>query len=149
MRILVFGVVFGLLFSIGPAWGQPYDMLKRGEELVPEVPPAIWRATAVEVKGEVVVRLSRPSLRITDKRNAQNVTETVQVWAVDTKPLTLGKEVKAYSQAGKPLGKEAVLKALATQASVVCFVRATDDLEPPDPFYTAMFRDDAVLLVLR
>lgn len=61
----------------------------------------------------------------------------------------MGKEVKAYSQAGKPLGEEAVLKALAKQVSVVCFVRANpDDPEQPDPFYTALFRDDTVLLVL-
>jgi len=33
---------------------------------------------------------------------------------------------------------------------VVCFVRSKpDDPEQPDPFYTAMFRDDTVLLVFR
>jgi len=57
----------------------------------------------------------------------------------------LGTGVKAYSH-GKPLSKEAVLKALGKQASVVCFERARGDL--PDPFYTAMFRDDTVILVL-
>ena len=158
MRILVFCVFFGLLFSISPAWGQPCEMLKEGEELAPQKnPPVFLRATATEVKGEVAVWLSRPVIRWTVKRNAQipetgytyPVSGAVLVWAADKRPLTLGKEVKAYSQSGKPLSKEAVLKALSKQATVVCFERATDDLEPPDPFYTAMFRDDTILLMLR
>jgi hypothetical protein len=149
MRISLFCVLFGLLFCAVPGWGQPPPTLKKGEELVPPVPPAIYRATAAEVKGEVVVRLSGPSDRVTDKKDAQNVTAMVDVWA-DLKPLTLGKEVNAYSQTGKPLSKEAVLKALAKQATVVCFVRLKpDDPEQPDPFYTALFRDDTVLLVFK
>jgi hypothetical protein len=149
MRISVFCVPLGLLFSAVPSWSQPFPSLKKGEELVPPVPPFIYRATAAEVKGEVVVRLSVPSGRITDKKDSQGVTVTVGVW-VDMKPLTLGKGVKAYSQAGKLLSKEAVLKALAKQVPVVCFVRRKpDDPERPDPFYTGMFRDDAVLLVFQ
>jgi hypothetical protein len=149
MRISVCSVALGLLFSAVPGWSQPPPSLKKGEELVPKVPPAVYRATVAEVKGEVVVRLSGPSMRITDKKDAQNVTETVYVWE-DLKPLTLGKEVKAYSQAGKSLSKEAVLRALAKQVSVVCFVRLKpDDPELPDPLYSAMFRDDTVLLVFQ
>ena len=120
--------------------------MKKGEELVPPVRPAIYRATAAEVDGDVRIRLSYPSVRTTGK-GAQM--RQAFVWEERKKPLTLGKEVKAYSQAGKPLSKEAVLKALAKQVSVVCFVRANpDDPEQPDPFYAAMFRDDTVLLVL-
>ncbi len=149
MRISVFCLALGLLFSAAPVWGQlPPPRLRKGEELVPTVPPAIYRATAAQVKGEVVVRLACPSVRITDKKDAQGVTLTVYVWE-DMKPLTLGKELKAYSPTGKPLSKEAVLKALAAKVSVVCFVRSKrDDPEQPDPFYAAMFRNDAVLLVL-
>ena len=65
------------------------------------------------------------------------------------KPLTLGKEVQAYSQAGKPLDKGAVVKALAKPVSVVCFVRKQDDPEMPDPLYLEMLREDAVILVFK
>jgi hypothetical protein len=60
----------------------------------------------------------------------------------------LGKEVAAYSQAGKPLGKEAVLKALAKPTMAVCFVRSNADYpEKPDPVYLEVFREEAVILV--
>jgi hypothetical protein len=96
------------------------------------------------VDGDVRIRLSFPSVRTSGKERA-----IVYVWEERKKPLTLGKEVKAYSQAGKPMSEEAVLKALAKQVSVVCFVRVNpDDPERPDPFYTAMFRDDTVLVVM-
>ena len=147
MRISVFCVTLVLLLSAIPVWGQPYPSLEKGDELVPTVPPVIYRAIAAEVKGEIVVRLSVPSIKMTDKKDARGVTMTVEVWGY-MKPLTLGKEVKAYSPAGKPLSKEAVLKALATKVPVVCFVRSKpDNPEQPDPFYAAMFRNDAVLLV--
>jgi len=55
-----------------------------------------------------------------------------------------------YSQTGKPLGKEAVLQALAKPVSAACFVReGPDDPEQPDPVYTAVFRDHTVLLVFK
>jgi hypothetical protein len=98
------------------------------------------------VNGKVVIRLSGPSLRRTGNTNADHL---VHVWE-DKKPLTLGNEVKAYSQAGKLLSKEAVLKALAKPVSVVHFVRRrADDPEQPDRFYMAMIRDDTVLLVFQ
>jgi hypothetical protein len=149
MRGSVAYMALGLLLSTASAWGQPYPPLKKGDELAPAVPPRIYRATAAEVTGKVVVQLSGPSARITDKKDAQGVTVTVHVWK-DLKPLTLGKEIKAYSRAGRPLSNAAVLKALATQVSVVCFVRLNpDDPEQPDPLYTAMFRDDTVSLVFQ
>ena len=98
--------------------------LKKGEELVPPVRPNIYRATAAEADGEVVIRLSCPSLRSTEK-DAQRT--SVYVWEKRKEPLTLGKDVKAYSQAGKPLSKEAVLNALAKPVAVICFVRDNPD----------------------
>jgi hypothetical protein len=147
MRSTVLCAILGLLFSAVPAWGQmPPPRLKKGEELVPSVRPSIFRATAAEANGEVVVRVTRPSWRITGE-GAQ--TKSVYVWEEWSIPLTLGKNVNAYSQAGKRLSKEAVLKALAKQISVACFERMSpDDPERPDPVYAAVFRDDAVLLVL-
>lgn len=147
MRILVLCAAFGLLFSSGPVWGQPPPLLREGQELVPAVPPVIWRATAAKVNGEVVIQLSYPGVRITDKKDAQGVTVTVAAWE-DARPLTFGKEVRAYSGGGRSLSEEAVLKALAELVPVVCFVRSKpDDPKRPDPFYRSVFRDDAVLLV--
>jgi hypothetical protein len=151
MRSSILYVALGLLSSASPTWGQPVPpLLKKGEELVPTARPNfVYRATAAEVNGKVVIRLSCPSLRLTGKKDAQNVSLGVYVWE-DQKPLTLGKEVKAYSQAGKTLSKKAVLRALAKQVPVVHFVRRTpDDPERPDPFYMALFRDDTVLLVFQ
>ncbi|MGH7171021.1 MAG: hypothetical protein ACRELF_04715 [Gemmataceae bacterium] len=151
MRNSVLYVTLGLLFFTSPTWSQPVPpLLKKGEELVPTARPNfVYRATAAEVDDKVVIRLSSPSLRLTGKKDAQNVSLGVYVWE-DNKPLTLGKEVKAYSQAGKTLSKEAVLKALAKQVPVVHFVRRKrDDPELPDPFYMVLFRDDTVLLVLQ
>lgn len=152
MRSSVLFVAVGLLSTTAPAWGQPLiPLLRKGEEPVPTARPNfVYRAVAAEVEGKVVIRLSHPSARFTGKRTADGASEVVYVWEDMKQPLTLGKEVKAYSQAGKALGKEAVLKALAKQVSVVHFVRAKrEDPEQPDPFYMAMFRDDAVLLVFQ
>ncbi len=151
MRSLVLCAALGFLAFASPAWGQPLiPLLKKGEELVPAARPDFaYRATAAEVNGKVMIRLSSPSARRTGKTDARNLTLLVYVWE-DWKPLTLGKEVKAYSQAGKMLSNEAVLKALAKPVSVVYFVRAKpDDPEQPDPFYMALFRDDTVVLVFQ
>ncbi len=151
MRRSVYFVALGLLFSAVLALGQMLPpTVKKGDELVPAVRPVIYRATAAEMNGEVVVRLSYPTARLNGKKDAHNVSQWVHVWEERRPPFTFGKEVKAYSQAGKPMSKEAVLKALAKPAAVVCFVRASpDEPERPDPFYTAVFRDDTVLLVFR
>ncbi len=146
MRITAF---IAMLICSNAGWAQPYPLLKKGDELAPAVPPRIYRATALEGKSEVVIQLRSRNARITDKKDADNVTVMAYVWE-DMKPLTLDKEIKAYSQAGKPLDKEAVLKALAKQTAVVCFVRVgPDDPERPDPIYAAMFRDDTVFLVFQ
>jgi hypothetical protein len=121
--------------------------LKKGEQEVPPVRFKIYRARATDTNGQVAVWLTYPSERTKDQ-GTKNAT-WVQVWEESKIPLNLGDRVKAYSPAGKLLSKETVLKALANKVSVACFERRiTDDPERPDPIYAALFRDDAVLLVL-
>ncbi|MGO9115027.1 MAG: hypothetical protein ACLP9L_37930 [Thermoguttaceae bacterium] len=55
----------------------------------------------------------------------------------------------AYSRAGKPLGKEAVAKALAKTAMVPYFYIGENDPEVPDSAYREVFREDVVILVCK
>jgi hypothetical protein len=143
-RILLSLGVLGLLVSLG--WSQPLGVGKN-EKRAPNVGPHVFRATATEVKGEVVVQVACPNVRLPYDADRKPLKGTVYVWE-EIKPLTLGKEVAAYSRAGKPLGKEAVLKALAKPTMAVCFVRSNeDDPEVPDPVYMEVFREEAVILV--
>jgi hypothetical protein len=63
--------------------------------------------------------------------------------------VTLGKQVLAFSQVGKPLNEEAVAKALAKTASVLCFWLGENDPETPDPVYLEMLRVDGVVLMIK
>jgi len=119
MRIFI-----AMLICSSSGWAQPYPLLKKGEELAPAVPPQIYRATAVEVKGEVVIKLRSRNDRITDKKDADNVTLMAYVWE-DTKPLTLGKDVKAYSQGGKSLDKAGGIKRISEADSGGMFRAST------------------------
>ena len=140
----------GLLLFTAPSWGQPVQGFQKGDKLAPYVAPKIYRATAAEERGEVVVQFSSPALRalrVADR--GKRTRGWAYVWK-EWPPFTLGKEVEAFSQAGKPLSKEAVVKALAKPVSVACFVYDEDDLDLDlDPVYLEVFRDDAVILVLR
>jgi hypothetical protein len=143
-RILLSLGGLSLLVSLG--WSQPLGMGK-SEKRAPTVSPSICRATATEDKGEVVVQVACPCVRLPYDAEGKRLQGTVYVWE-EIKPLTLGKEVAAYSQAGRPLGKEEVLKALAKPSMVVCFVRRdADDPERPDPVYLEVFRKETVILV--
>ena len=143
MILLALGV-FILLVSLG--WSQPSGVGKN-EKRAPNVEPHVFRATATEVKGEVVVQVACPCIRLPYDAERKPLQGTVYVWE-EIKPLTLGKEVAAYSQAGRPVGKEAVLKALAKPTMAVCFVRSNaDDPERPDPVFLEVFREEAVILV--
>ncbi len=100
----------GLLLFTAPGWGQPVQGLRKGEKLAPYAAPEIYRATAAEERGEVVVRISSPAIRFANEVEGKRTRGWVYVWA-EWPPFTLGKEVEAFSQAGKPLSKEAVVKA--------------------------------------
>ena len=147
MHRLIAGVAVGWLLFIGPGWSQPLRM-NDGEKLAPEVGPTIYRATATEEKGKVVVQLTGPSFRLAPAAERKPRRDWVYVWE-DLKPLTLGGEVQAFNQAGKPLGNEAVVKALAKPVSVACFVLGEGDPDKPDPVYLEVLRDDVVILVFK
>jgi hypothetical protein len=101
----------------------------------------IVRATAVEERGEVVVRISQRGLRLGGKHG-------IYVWG-DPKSYILGDQVVAFSQSGKPLDKKAVAKALTKTASAPCLWVEEDEPGPSDPVYREAFREDAVFLVIR
>lgn len=130
------------LVSISPAWAQPL-----GPSETEKINPApkdelqIVRATAVEEKGEVLVWISQRGLRLGGKHG-------IYVWG-DALSYILGDQVVAFSQAGKPLDKKAVAKALTKTTSVPCLWVEEDEPGPPDPVYRQAFREDAVFLVIR
>ena len=147
MRKLAYWLSLGLLLLPAYVSGQPTP-IRKGDKLAPAVAPSVSMASAVERGGEVVVQISLPGIRLTEKTE-KNVKGWVYVWEA-VAPMTLGKQVLAYTPAGKRSDKEAVVKALARPVPVACFVRKNpDDPELPDPAYAGVFRDDTVLLVFK
>src|SRR5262249_32632238 len=105
MRRVVSCLTCVLLLSLNSSSGQPLGPSKT-EKLNPAPMDElqIVRATAVEEKDEVVVRISQRGLRLGGKHG-------IYIWA-DPKSYILGDQIVAFSQAGKPLDKKAVAKAL-------------------------------------
>ncbi|MGH7169938.1 MAG: hypothetical protein ACRELG_06655, partial [Gemmataceae bacterium] len=109
MRNSAFWLSLGLLLFPGYGSGQP-GPIGKGEKLAPAVDPKVCMASAVERGGEVVVQVSLPSIRLTGKTK-KYPKGWVYVWE-KVAPMTLGKQVLAYTPAGKRLDKAAVVKAL-------------------------------------
>jgi hypothetical protein len=150
MRKLFACLIGGLLLVATPLWGQPIG-IRKGEKVTPApvTLPEIVRATATEEKGVVLIRVSQRTLRLAGKKGGgPGGRDYLYVWA-EGKPYTLGKTVLAFSQAGKPLGQAAVAKALARTALVPCFYVEENDPETPEPVYLGVFREDAVILVIK
>jgi hypothetical protein len=136
----------GLALLVSLACCQPLGVGKN-ETRAPSVQPSVYRATAAEEKGEVIVQVACPCVRLPYDSEGKRLKGAVYVWE-NIKPLTVGKEVAAYDLKGRLLGKEAVQKALAKTAMVVCFVRRdADDPKRPDPAYLGVFREGTVVLV--
>src|SRR5436190_15845073 len=110
-------------------------------------PPMIALAAAKEEGGAVVVRVSmlRSETR-PQPENGRQGTVMAMVWQ-EGRPLTLGKQVRAYRPDGKPADAAAVLKALGHPAAAACFVQFTppgakeQPLEAPDAFYLHVLRE--------
>ena len=150
MRTLFACLTGALLLFATPLQSQPLG-IKKGEKvtLAPMSAPEIVRATAAEENGEVLIRIAGRMLRLADKKGGgPGGRDYFYVW-YEHKPYTLGKEVLAFSRAGKPLGKEAVAKALAKTVSVPRFYVEENDPETPDPVYLEVFREDTVILVIK
>ncbi len=136
----------GLFLLVPAARGQPTG-LGKNEKRAPSVQPSIYRATATEEKGEVIVQVACPCVRLPYDSEGKRLQGTVYAWE-KIKPLTFGKGGGGVQPGGAGMGKEAILKALAKPSMVVCFVRRdADDPERPDPAYLEVFREEAVILV--
>jgi RNA polymerase sigma factor (sigma-70 family) len=118
-------------------------------------PPQLWLASASEEKGKVVIQIASPQERGgTDlvrglEPGVGSLPGTVVMKWSNLPKVTLGKTVHAFRVDGGLARPDAVLKALARPKGVAVFIRTKDkDPTSPDPFYLAMLREDAVVLVL-
>ena len=109
----------------------------------PNEPPQLWRASATEQEGEVVIQIARPEYE-TPRRAVS--AETMK-WR-NLKKVTLGASVLAFGVDGKRVESKAVAKTLHQPTGVVVFVRFYEPLLEPDPFYLAMLREGTIIFVV-
>ncbi|MBI2806463.1 MAG: hypothetical protein HYX68_15895 [Planctomycetes bacterium] len=145
MRRLKIPILFALLLlPTAHSSGQP-GPIGKGDVVAPAVAPKVYMATAAQRGGEVVIRVSAPGMRLTNKD--KDGKGWVYCWT-EMAAMTLDKQVLAYNPAGKRLDRKAVVKALIKPVLVVCFIRMTPhDPKRPDPAYAGVFKDGTVLLV--
>ncbi|HEV3437203.1 MAG TPA: hypothetical protein VG122_07580 [Gemmata sp.] len=109
----------------------------------PNEPPHLWRASASEEDGKVVIRIARPEYVAPRKAVAAEPMR----WD-DLRPVTLGETVNAFGVDGKRVDSKAVLKAMAKPKGVAVFVQFSRQLLEPDPYYLAMLREGTIVLVV-
>jgi len=109
----------------------------------PNEPPQLWRASATEQDGSVVIQIARPKYETPRKA----VSAEAMTWK-NLKKVTLGESVRAFGVDGKRLESTAVLKALQQPMGVAVFVRFYEPLLDPDPFYLAMLRKGTISFVV-
>ena len=109
----------------------------------PNEPPNLWRASASQEDGKVVIQIARPEY-VAPRRP---VPDEAMKWQ-SLRSVTLGKTVRAFGVNGKSVEPKAVLKALAEPKGVVVFVRFHEPLSDPDPFYLGMLREGTIILVV-
>jgi hypothetical protein len=118
------------------------------KEPLPGEPPALWRASALQRDGKVVIQIAYQDY--VEPRKA--VAREPMRW-VAWQPVTLGETVRAFGIDGKPLEPKVVLKALAEPKLVAVFVRQyiasqPRDLADPDPYYLATLREGTIVLIV-
>ena len=74
----------------------------------PNEPPQLWRASASQQDGKVVIQIARPEYEAPRKAIAAEAMK----WD-NLRPMALGPTVRAFGVNGKPVGPESVLKTLA------------------------------------
>ena len=109
----------------------------------PNEPPQLWRASASEKGGKVLLQIAQPEY--IEPRQA-DAAEAMR-WR-DLKVAELGEAVHAFGVDGKRMDAKAVLKGLAKPKGVAVFVRYQQPLLDPDPFYLGMLREGTVVLVV-
>jgi hypothetical protein len=133
----VFTLLSVTLLSVAPA------AIAQEKPAPPNEPPHLWRATASEQDGTVVVQIARPEYEVPRKPVAAEAMK----WQ-NLRKVTLGQTVHAFGVDGKRLEPKAVLKALTEPKGVAVFVRYYRPLADPDPFYLAMLREGTIVLVV-
>ena len=109
----------------------------------PNKPPQLWRASATQQDGKVVIQIAEP--RYEAPRKA--VSAEAMKWKY-LKKVTLGKSVHAFGVDGKRVESKAVLKALRKPTCVAVFMRFYEPLLDPDPFYLATLREGTIVFVV-
>src|SRR5262249_43813012 len=114
----------------------------------PGEPPHLWRATAAQQDGKIVVQIAHQDYAEPRK----SVPREAMQW-VNWRPVTLGETVQAFGVDGKALDPKAVLKALGDPKLVAVIVRQhissrPRDLSDPEPSYLAMLREGTIVLIV-
>jgi hypothetical protein len=103
----------------------------------------LWRASASERDGRVIVRIASPEYVAPRKA----VPAEAMRWR-ELKPVAFGESAHAFGVDGRRLGSKAVLNALREPKGVAVFVRFNRPLLEPDRFYLAMLREGTIVLVV-
>jgi len=113
----------------------------------------LWLASAAHEDGKVAVQIAEPTERgaggAIESQDGVKFLPAGTVWKWrNFKKVALGKTVQAYRVNGDILNPGAVLKALEKPRSVAVFVRESNNLNKPDPFYLALLREDTIVLTV-
>ncbi len=129
------------LLSVLMAWGV--NAKAQDDRPPPNEPPQLWRASAWEQEGEIVVQIARPEYETSRKVQSG---ETMK-WR-NLKKVKLGESVRAFGVDGKQVESKVLMKTLQQPTGVVVFVRFFEPLLDPDPFYLAMIREGTIIFVV-
>jgi hypothetical protein len=140
MRVLTL-VPVTLLLVVSVGSGQQ-------KEPPPGEPPQLWRASAAQQDGKIVIQIAHQEY-VAPRKSVPREAMRWKNW----RPVTLGKTVRAFRVDGKPMEPMAVLKALAEPKLVAVFVRQhipsrPRDLSDPEPYYLEMLREGTIVLIV-
>jgi hypothetical protein len=114
----------------------------------PGEPPRLWRASAVQQDGKIVIQIAHQQY-VEPRKSVSRESMRWENW----RPVTLGETVRAFGVDGKALEPMAVLKALGEPKLVAVIVRQhipsrPRDLSDPQPHYLAMLREGTIVLIV-
>lgn len=147
MRVLAL-LLATVLLSVSVGSGQE-------QEAPPGQPPQLWRASASEQEGKVVIQIAQP-IEQADGGGPGGFEEGVRSLPPDTvmrwsnlRKVALGQTAQAFRANGQRAEPKAVLKGLAEPKGVAVFIRTKEsDPRKPDPFYLALLREETLVLVV-
>ena len=114
----------------------------------PGEPPHLWQASAAKQDGKVVIQIAHQEY-VGPRMSVPREPMRWKNW----RPVTVGETVRAFGVNGKALAPGEVLNALAEPKLVAVFVRQhipsrARDLSDPEPYYLAMLREGAIVLIV-